>query len=376
MGVDRAMKNQMELFFTIVGFVYFCKMKQSVVKTALSYFMKYGVPLIITVGLCYLLLTGVDVNEMSAIIRDYCNYWWIVLALVISVFSHVFRAMRWSIQLKALGIKVPLFVLTLSIFGTYAVNLVLPRLGELWRTTYIAQRQKAPFTEVFGSMVAERLADTVTVALLTATTFVLAGSVLGDYLAQNSGLFEKVIALMSSPWLWTGVVFVVAGVVALFCLLPDNKLIKKIKEFSKGLWAGFAVIATMPEKGRWLLFTLCIWGCYFMQLFVAFFAFPAAAQVVHDYGALAVLVCFVLSSIAMGVPSNGGLGPWQYAIVWGLGIYASAIPELSYTYRVSFANLVMGSQTLLLIVLGIFTFVCIAVGKRRASKKIADVSGR
>lgn len=47
--------------------------------------MKYGVPLIITVGLCYLLLTGVDVNEMTAIIRDNCNYWWIVLALVISI---------------------------------------------------------------------------------------------------------------------------------------------------------------------------------------------------------------------------------------------------------------------------------------------------
>lgn len=56
--------------------------------------MKYGVPLIITVGLCYLLLTGVDVNEMAAIIKAHCNYWWILLALVISVFSHIFRAMR------------------------------------------------------------------------------------------------------------------------------------------------------------------------------------------------------------------------------------------------------------------------------------------
>lgn len=350
--------------------------QQSVLKKVLSYFMKYGVPLIITVGLCYLLLTGVDVNEMASIIRNYCNYWWIVLALVISIFSHIFRAMRWSIQLKALGIKVPLFVLTLSIFGTYAVNLVLPRLGELWRTTYIAQRQKASFTEVFGSMVAERLADTVTVALLTAITFVLAGSALGQYLAQNGAAFEKVMEIMASPWLWTGVVLAIVGVVVLFRSMPENKLIKKIKEFCKGLWDGFAVIGTMPGKGKWLILTVCIWGCYFMQLFVAFFAFPATAQVVQEYGAVAVLVCFVLSSIAMGVPSNGGLGPWQYAIVWGLGIYAATIPELSYTYRVSFANLVMGSQTLLLILLGIFTFVCIAAGKRRANKQPGHVSGR
>ena len=38
------------------------------------YLLKYGVPLVITVGLCYLLFTGVDFNEMAAIIRDNCNY--------------------------------------------------------------------------------------------------------------------------------------------------------------------------------------------------------------------------------------------------------------------------------------------------------------
>lgn len=345
---------------------------QSGVRKIMSYLFKYGVPLLITVGLCYLLLTGVDVNEMVAIIKRDCNYWWIVLALCLSVFSHVIRAARWNIQLKALGIKVPMFILTLSIFGTYAVNLVLPRLGELWRTGYIAQRQKASFTEVFGSMVAERLADTVTVALLTALTFVLAGSALGEYLSQNSALLERIVAFVQSPWLWISVIAVMAAVAAVFVLLPENPAIKKIKGFCKGLWSGFAVIATMPGKGKWLALTVCLWGCYFLQLFVAFFSFPATAQVVYDYGIIAPLVCFVLSSIAMGVPSNGGLGPWQYAIVWGLGIYAASIPELSYTYRVSFANLVMGSQTMMLILLGIFTFVCIAAGKRRNKNTVGQ----
>ena len=81
------------------------------------YLLKYGVPLIITVGLCYLLFTGVDFNEMAAIIRDNCNYWWILLALVISIFSHIFRAMRWRIQLRAVGVRPPLFNLVLSIIG-------------------------------------------------------------------------------------------------------------------------------------------------------------------------------------------------------------------------------------------------------------------
>lgn len=330
-----------------------------------GYLLKYGVPLLVSVGLCYLLFTGVDYGEMVDIIKHECNYRWIVLALVISIFSHVFRAMRWNIQLKALNIKAPLWVLVLSVFGTYAVNLVLPRLGELWRTTYVSQRQKASFTEVFGSMVAERLADTVTVLLLTLFTFIFAGPMLLRYLAQNPEIYDKIIRLVMSPWLWGAIVLLAGTVFMFFRTCPDNKVVKKIKDFVKGLWKGFAVIAVMPGKGLWLLLTFAVWGCYFMQLFVAFFAFPVTTEVVGEFGVLSVLVCFVLSSISMGVPSNGGIGPWQWTIMFGLSMYAYAIPALTANYTASFANLVMGSQTLLLILLGLFTFICIAVDKRR-----------
>lgn len=342
----------------------------SPIRKMFGYFLKYGVPLLISVGLCYLLFTGIDYGEMVEIIKHDCNYWWIVLALVISIFSHIFRAMRWSIQLKALGIKVPLFVLVLSIFGTYAVNLVLPRLGELWRTSYVSARQRASFTEVFGSMVAERLADTVTVLCLTLVTFLLAGPMMLRYLQQNPDTYQKLMSLATSPWLWCALLAVVLAVVAFFRLNPHNAIVEKVKGFVKGLWKGFAVIAVMPGKGKWLLFTAAIWGCYYMQLFVAFFAFPVTAEVVAHFGALAVLVCFVFSSISMGVPSNGGIGPWQWAIMFGLSMYAYAIPALTTSYAASFANLVMGSQTLLLIVLGLFTFICIAVDKRRKTNRI------
>ena len=71
-----------------------------------------------------------------------CNYIWIGIALVISIFSHIFRAMRWSIQLNALNIRTPLNPLVWSIFGTYAINLIFPRLGELWRSIYIAKKTR------------------------------------------------------------------------------------------------------------------------------------------------------------------------------------------------------------------------------------------
>lgn len=337
--------------------------------SALSYLLKYGLPLVITVGLCWLLFHNINFSEMMDIIRHNCDFRWIGLALFISVFSHVFRAARWQIQLRALGIKASLWELTLSIFGTYAVNLVFPRLGEVWRTGYIAAEEKAPFTTVFGSMVADRLADTITVGLLTAATFLLAGPQLMQYLSQNPEAYNSLIELVSSPLLWVGLIFLILFVWFLFVKFPEHKLVVKAKEIWKGLWEGFAVIVRMPGKGRWLLLTMAVWGCYFLQLYVAFFSFPLTAEVVSLHGILAVLVCFVLSSISMGVPSNGGIGPWQWAIIFGLSLYSSDIPGLTREYATSFANLVMGMQTLLLIVLGIFTFTVISIRKKRQPSK-------
>ena len=132
--------------------------------------LKYGLPVALSVCLCIYLYSKIDVNVIIDEIRN-CNYMWIAIALVVSIFSHIFRAMRWSIQLDALDIHTPLPPLVWSIFGTYAVNLLAPRLGEIWRTGYIAKRQDAKFTTVFGSMVCDRLADTATVLLLTIITF-------------------------------------------------------------------------------------------------------------------------------------------------------------------------------------------------------------
>ena len=326
----------------------------------LGQIMKYVIPLIISIGLCYLLFTGIDFREMLDIIRSQCDFRWIAAGLALAVLSHVVRAMRWGIQLSALGIKAPLYVLIYSIFGTYAVNLVFPRLGEVWRTGYIAQRQHAPFTTVFGSMVADRLADTLTVLILALLAFLVSSKAILRYLHQNGESLAAIARLLESPWLWAAVVVLVAAIWIFMARKTDNPKIVKIQNAVRELWQGFAVIVKMPHKGRWLLLTVALWGCYFLQNYLAFYAFPFTAQIVADHGIQAALVTWVLSSISMGVPSNGGIGPWQWATIFGLSIYG-----LGATQAGAFANLVLGANTLLIIALGIFTFIAIALDKKR-----------
>jgi hypothetical protein len=116
----------------------------------------------------------------------------------------------------------------------------------------------------------------------------------------------------------------------------------------------------MPHKGRWLILTVMLWGCYFLQNYIVFYAFPFTTAVVEQYGITAAFVTWVVASISMGVPSNGGIGPWQWATIFALGIYGLPKEQAG-----AFGNLVLGANTLLLIVLGIFTFIAIALDKKR-----------
>jgi len=328
-----------------------------------SNILKYIIPLIISVGLCYLLFTGIDFKEMMTIIRDQCDFRWIAFGFLFSILAQVCRGLRWGLQLRALGIEVPAYALILSIFGTYAVNLVFPRLGEVWRTGYIAQRQSAPFTTVFGSMVADRLADTVFVLLLTGVTFIIASQAILDFLRENGDSYAAIAHMLESPWLWCAVAAVIAGVWIFMARKTTNTTILKLQQAVRELWQGFSVIATMPGKGKWLLLTLGIWGGYFTQTYIVFYAFPFTDSLLAMHGIQIALVTFVLGSIAMGVPSNGGIGPWQWATMFALGIYGLGKAEGG-----AWANLVLGTNTLLTIALGIITFAWIALDRKRISK--------
>lgn len=326
--------------------------------------LRYGVPPVITVGLCFLLFRDVDPAAMWHTITTECDFRWIWANIALNIVAHVARAARWQIQLRALDIRPGLWPLILSIFGTYAVNLVFPRLGEVWRTGYISQRQHAPFTQVFGSMVAERLSDTVVVGTLSLITFLVAGSQFTSYLSQFPETGERIAGFVTSPILWSAIIALGAAGLWVWRRFPDHRVFVTMRRLWGGLWEGFAVIAAMPGKGVWLFYTLCLWGSYFAALWCAFMSFPLTADVVSGYGLRALLMCFVLTSLSMGVPSNGGIGPYQWAMVFGLGLFPLA--GLTHAYATTFANLVMGVQTVSLITLGIFTFICIALSKRTA----------
>lgn len=339
-------------------------------KRAISLILKYIVPLAVTIGLCYVLFKDIDMAAMWADMRA-CDYRWIALGFIPALLACVFRGLRWRLQLRALGIEPPLHVVILSFFGTYAVNIVFPRLGEVWRTGYIAQRQSAPFAVVFGSMVSDRLADTVVVALLTLVTALFAGSYLGSFVQEYPVAYDMLRAVFGSPWTYVAAVAVVA---LLWWMMRRSRRATgpaaRIRAIVAGLWQGFVAIARMQGKWQWLLWTAMVWVCYFVQCWLAFYASPLTRGVLAEHGIMAVVVCYILTTISMGVPSNGGIGPYQTVMRFGLSLFVahSMAADAFNLQSLSFANLLLGSNTLLFIVMGLLTFAAISVDNRRLSR--------
>lgn len=332
-----------------------------------GFLTRYVLPVAFTVLLLLYLFHKVNFGEMMELLRHGVNYWWILLAMGISIFSHIFRAARWQLQLNALGVRPPFIALCCSIFGCYALNLVFPRLGELWRCTYVSGYKKKSFSGVFGSMLADRAADTVLVALLLVLCLIVAAPAIDLFLSRYP-VGKDFLRLISQFWFWVAVCSFIVLTFMFTYFFRDYPFMGKLKGMVRNMWQGIIVITKMEGKFKFLIFTLCIWGCYYIQLYVAFYAFDFTRELCHTPGLAAglapCLVAFVLSSISMAVPSNGGLGPWNIAIMFGLSIYG--VTDVDGT---AFSMVQWSGDTVMIIILGIFTMGYITLGKKIKKEK-------
>ncbi len=332
--------------------------------------LKFVIPVMISIGLCWLLFRDDSLSDMLLVIRTKCDFRWIGLMLAVGFMSYVFRALRWGIQLDGVGVRTPFIQLLYSIFGTYATNLVFPRLGEIWRSGFIAHRENAPFGTVFGTMIADRFADLITGLLFTLFTLITGHHAISAFVHRYPDGYRNIVSLATSPWTIALITLVSIAAFMFFRNKSGNSLINRARNFIRELWLGFTAILHIRRKGMWMLWTVLLWGCYFGEMILAFQAFPFTRVILAENGLSAVLVCFTLGTIAMGIPSNGGIGPYQIAVIFGLSLYCpdgldNATQKAFELDSKAFANLILTMSTLLTIIVGLWAFTAIAIGKKR-----------
>ena len=136
-------------------------------KAILRTFLKIILPLAFGCLLLWYLYSKMDIGEIWNVIRKGVRYEIILFSLLFGLGANIVRGLRWGLLIRSLGDKVKTCNVIYAVLGNYAVNLVLPRVGEVWRCGMITKYDKIPFTRLLGTLLIDRVSDTIMVGLIT-----------------------------------------------------------------------------------------------------------------------------------------------------------------------------------------------------------------
>lgn len=125
-----------------------------------------------------LVLRSVDLSSSLSLLV-HANPAPLLACLVFIATQVILRSWRWQILLNSgpTPAFVPIRRVTPPLLAGYLANAVLPaRLGEVVRAATLAWRQRIPFALVFGTVVLERIVDTVTLAVIVTAGAILVGA--------------------------------------------------------------------------------------------------------------------------------------------------------------------------------------------------------
>ena len=313
-------------------------------KSILS-FLKVALPLAFGAFLIWYVFKDLTQQEKEELYASFAsaNYFWIFLSISFGILSHMSRAIRWKYTIQPLG-KTPGFWNSFfTVMIGYVANLALPRLGEVTRPGLLGKYEDLPFNKLFGTIVAERVADLVILGSIMAgivfVEFDMLKELLFGYLEQGSGniSIEKILIIAGAA---------VIGLAALFFLMlskSDNPIFRKIRELVRGIFEGLISIVKMENKGYFLMHTAFIWIMYIGMFWVCFFCLEETSSV----PLAGVVASFVMGSLAI-VFVQGGLGVFPLAIMNTLLLYG-----VSKSGALALGWILWTSQTLMVIVLGV-----------------------
>lgn len=291
------------------------------------------------------------------------NIWIIIPVVVMSVLSHLSRAIRWKILMTQLNYAPKIKNVFAATFVGYLANAAVPRLGEVMKCTILAKYEKLKADKLFGTIILERAFDFICFLLFIGITILIQLDLVGDFFKSHLQTIREnnTITWMNfviSFLIFLTVVFIIRYTIRRF---DGNKIIQKIKNFLKGILEGFTSIRKLKAKKAFLFHTFFIWAMYLIQVYVGFYAMETTTGL----GIPAAFSVLTLATIAM-IATPGGIGSFPIFVMQVLLIYS--IPE---TQGKAFGWLLWGVNTGIVVVGGLISLLLLPY----MNKEKRDVAG-
>lgn len=316
--------------------------KKNIIKKAFNILF----PILLGGGILWWMYRNFDFNLLRSTLNGGMNWWWMAFSLVFGVTAQLFRGLRWRQTLEPLGENPRTSTCVHAIFLSYAASLIIPRIGEVTRCGVLTKYDGTSFSKSLGTVVTERIIDSLLVMFITAIVFLSQAKVFYNFFEETgTNLTEWATRFTATGYIVTALCLVAVMVLA-FMLIRKLTIFSRIRETIKGIKEGIMSLKDVKNKTLFAIYTLGIWGSYFLHYYITFFCFDFTLGLGLDVA----LVSFIVGSIAVIVPTPNGMGPWHFAVKTILVLYG-----VQETNAETFVIIVHTIQTALIPLLGAYS---------------------
>lgn len=332
-------------------------------KTILTNAAKIGFPVFLGGIILYWMYRGEDFGRFYEVMTKEMDWTWMLLSFPFGILAQMFRGWRWKQTLDPIvnsdstpitqqGKKqIRSSVCIYAIFLSYAVSLIIPRIGEFTRCGVLKRYDGISFSKALGTVVTERAVDTLIVLAYSGLILLLEMSTFGTFFQKTGTSLDNMLSHFSPTGYFVTAICAVAALILLHVLLKNFSIYNKVKMTLSGIWEGVLSLRGVSNLPLYLFFSVGIWVCYFLHFYLTFFCFDFTSQL----GIGCALVSFVVANFAVIVPTPNGAGSWHFAIKTMLILYGVADERALW-----FVLIVHTVQTMLVVVLGIYAWVALS----------------
>ena len=342
---------------------YLCNFALMERKTFGSNLLKIVMPLTLGGAILYWMYRDFDFQMVRHVMLHEMNWTWMLLSFPFGILAQAMRGWRWKQTLDPIGEHPRHSTAVNAVFLSYAVSLVIPRIGEFTRCGVLKRWEDISFSKALGTVVTERAVDTLIVMFYSGLILLVEMSVFGTFFRKTGTSLDHILSSFSLTGYLVTAICGVAALVLLHLLLKNLSIYNKVKTTLGGIWEGVLSLRGIKNLPLYLFFSVGIWVCYFLPYYLTFFCFDFT----EDLGLGCALVSFVVANFAVIVPTPNGAGPWHFAIKTMLILYGVADEQALY-----FVLIVHSVQTMLVIALGVWAWARLAFTPKRKAEVLQE----
>ncbi len=306
--------------------------------------LKILLPFALGAGILWWMYRDMDWAAFWQSVTGGMQWSWMLFSFVFGALAMVVRAIRWRQTLEPLGERPRLRSAIDAVFVSYAASLVVPRIGEVTRCGTLKQKDGVSFTKALGTVVTERIVDSVLIVLLTIVALLSQLPVFLNFVRTTGISPRQLIDRFTQTGYIVTLICLVALVAGVIFLASRYSVLQRGRDLLHDIREGILSLRRVRCQWFYWLLSLGIWACYFLHFYLAFFCFDDTS----GFSVSAAFLVFCIGTFAVLVPTPNGAGPWHFAVKTMLVIYGVAEAP-----AVMFALVVHTVQTLLVAVLGI-----------------------